>query len=169
MLSRCVFFLALSLFVASMIQPAVQLVGGRALVGIETFYFTLRFGTAGLFGAGSFADIVNNLLALIGAAANFALVFWAMLTWSPTRITTLRWFWWVSLLFLLAAAYTGMQAKMSDRVTLAPGYFYWMAALVLMFIAPVVTRLEHRLKRGCALFRRRGSRSGTGLQASRGA
>ncbi len=160
MISRSIFFLALCLFVMSMIQPAVQVVGGRALVGIETFYFTLRYGTAGLFGAGSFADVVSNFVALISAAANFALVFWAMLTWSPTRITSLRWFWWVSLLFLLAAMYTGIQAAMSGRVQLAHGYYYWLASLVLMFLAPVATRLEHRVLRRCALFRRRSVRAG---------
>ncbi len=169
MISRCLFFIALSLFLVSMIQPAVQLVGGRALVGIETFYFTLRYGTAGLFGARTLADVVNNFVALVSAAANFALVFWAMLTWSPTRITTLRWFWWVSLLFLLATVYTGIQAAMSPRVELAAGYFYWLASLVLMLFAPVVTRLEHRLRRGCALFRRRTPRASPGLQAGRSA
>lgn len=157
MVSRIVFFLSLFLFLASLVQPAVQIVGGRALVGIETFYFTLRFGTAGLVGAKSLADVVNNLVGLIGAAANFALIFWAMLTWSPTRITTLRWFWWISMLFLLAAVYTGVQAALSPRVQLAFGYYCWLASLVLMFCAPVVTRVEHRIRRRCAIFRRRRS------------
>lgn len=155
MLSKILFCLASCLFAVSLFEPAVQQIGGRALPGIETFYFTLRYGTAGLFGAGSVADFVTHLVALVSAAANFALVFWAMLTWAPTRITTLRWFWWISTLFIVAAAYTGLQVALSGRATLAAGYYYWFASLVLMLCAPVVARFEHKLRRRWMVFRGR--------------
>jgi|GEM_PF-6198300 len=48
------------------------------------------------------------------------------------------------MLFIVAAAYTGILVKLNDRAELQSGYFYWIAALVLMFLAPVISRLERK-------------------------
>jgi uncharacterized membrane protein YhaH (DUF805 family) len=103
-----------------------------------------------LFSPDSVTDFVVNFIALVASAANFVFVFWAMLVLTPTRITSLRWFWWISLLFLLAAIYTGIQAELSEQTSLMRGYFLWVAALILMLVAPVVSRLErtHRRRNG---------------------
>ena len=144
MVGRIIFCVAATLFCVSLFVPAVAIGEERSLSGLQTFFYTLRYGTANLFGARSITDIVVNLLALIATGANFVFVFWALLVLTPTRIPSLKWFWWVSLIFLLAAAYTGVQAILSDQVALERGYFLWLAALVLMLVAPVVSRLERK-------------------------
>lgn len=148
MVGKIIFAVASVLFLASLFVPTVIVGETRSLTGIETFYYTLRYGTANLFGAHSFSDIVVNFVALVAAAANFVFVFWALLVFAPTRITSLKWFWWISLVFLIAATYTGIQAALSDMLKLQSGYFFWVAALILMLVAPVVSRLERtRTKR----------------------
>lgn len=144
MWGKIVFCIAVALYLYSLFTITAVVGGEKSLIGIETFYYTLRYGTAGLFGASSTADVVVNFIALIAAAANFVFVFWAMLVFLPTRITALKWFWWTSLVFLVAALYTGMQAIFSDRVTLATGYYVWIIALALMLMAPVIVRYEHK-------------------------
>lgn len=148
MVGKIIFGVAGALFLASLFVPSVVVGEARSLTGLEAFFYTLRYGTAHLFGASSFSDFVVNFVALVAAAANFVFVFWALLVFAPTRITSLKWFWWISLIFLIAAAYTGIQAVLSDRLALQSGYFFWMAALILMLVAPVVSRLERtRTKR----------------------
>lgn len=146
MLGKLIFGIATVCFLASLFVSTVSLGGDHSLSGIETFVYTLRYGTAGLFGASSVSDFIVHFIALVAAAANFVFVFWAMLVFSPTRITSLKWFWWLSLLFLLAAIYTGFQTALDGRASLQPGYLFWIASLILMLIAPVVSRLERRRK-----------------------
>jgi hypothetical protein len=147
MLGKSIFGIATVCFLASLGVDTIAITDNRSLSGIETFMYTLRYGTAGVFGAYSVSNFVIHFVALVAAAANFVFVFWAMLVFSPTRITQLKWFWWLSLLFLLAAVYTGVQAVLDDRVGLEAGYALWIAALVLMLIAPVVSRMERRRKK----------------------
>jgi len=147
MFGKLTFFAAIVLFLVSLFTPSVSITDDRSLVGAETFFYTLRYGTAGLFSAKSVADTVINFIALVAAAANFVFVFWAMLVFAPTRIPALRWFWWVSLLFLLAALFTGFQVAIDARTTLDAGYFFWVASLILMLLAPVIRRIERRRER----------------------
>ncbi|OED43640.1 hypothetical protein AB833_03290 [Chromatiales bacterium (ex Bugula neritina AB1)] len=147
MFGKIVFSIAVLLYLCSLFSITVIAGEENMLTGIETFFYTLRYGTAGLFGAHSTTDVVVNFIALVAAAANFVFIFWAMLVFLPTKITALKWFWWTSLLFLIAAIYTGIQALLSDRVALANGYYLWIAALVLMLVAPVVRRYERRRMR----------------------
>ena len=147
MVGRIIFCVALALFCVSLFVPAVTIGDENSLTGLQTFFYTLRYGTANLFGARSITDFVVNFLALMATGANFVFVFWALLVLTPTRIPSLRWFWWVSLIFLLAAAYTGVQAFLSDSVSLERGYVFWLSALVLMLVAPVVSRYERTRSR----------------------
>ena len=147
MVGRIIFCIATVLFLCSLFLPAVSVGDERSLTGLQTFFYTLRYGTANLFGADSLADIVINFIALVATGANFVFVFWAMLVLTPTRITSLRWFWWISLIFLLAAIYTGMQAFFSEQVALQGGYMFWLSALILMLVAPVVSRFERTRRR----------------------
>lgn len=144
MLGKIIFGVATICFLTSLGVDTVSVSENHSLNGIETFFYTLRYGTAGVFGANSVSNFVIHFVALAAAAANFVFVFWALLVFSPTRITSLKWFWWFSLLFLLAAAYTGIQALLDSRVGLQYGYGLWMAALMLMLLAPVVSRLERK-------------------------
>jgi len=57
-----------------------------------------------------------------------------------------------------AAAYTGVLIILDDRTMLKPGYFYWLAALVLMLLAPVLSRLE-RIRLVAAKFAARKSKN----------
>ena len=147
MVGRIIFCVASALFCVSLFVPAVTIGDEKSLTGLQTFFYTLRYGTANLFGARSITDFVVNFIALIATGANFVFVFWALLVLTPTRIPSLKWFWWVSLIFLLAAAYTGVQAILSDRVSLERGYVFWLSALVLMLVAPVVSRYERTRSR----------------------
>lgn len=148
MIGKIIFCVASALFLASLFMPSVVVGEDRSLTGLQTFFYTLRYGTANVFGAGSFSDFIVNFIALVAAAANFVFVFWALLVFAPTRVTSLKWFWWISLLFLIAAGYTGVQAIFSEKVTLQSGYFFWVSALTLMLLAPCVTRIERvRIKR----------------------
>ncbi len=148
MIGKIVFAIASALFLVSLFVPTVVVGEENSLTGLQTFFYTLRYGTANVIGAHSISDFLVNIIALIAAAANFVFVFWALLVFAPTRITSLKWFWWVSLFFLIAAAYTGVQAALSERVSLQYGYFYWTAALTLMLVAPCVSRIERvRFKR----------------------
>ena len=148
MVGKIVFCVASALFLVSLFIPAVIVGEERSLTGLQTFFYTLRYGTANVFGAQSIADFIVNFVALIAAAANFVFVFWAMLVFAPTRITGLKWFWWVSMVFLFAAGYTGLQVILSEKLSLQSGYFFWTAALSLMLVAPVVSRIERtRIKR----------------------
>ncbi len=130
------------LFITSLFTVTVMIGDDKPLTGIETFFFTIRHATAGLFGEGS--NKIVSFIALLAVAANFVFIFWAMLVFAPTRITSLRGFWWVSILFMIAASYTGFQAMMRQGVNLAPGYFIWISALVLMLLAPVISRIERK-------------------------
>ena len=147
MVGRLIFCIASVLFLCSLFLPAVLVGDERALTGLQTFFYTLRYGTANLFGADSLTDLVVNFIALVATGANFVFVFWAMLVLTPTRITSLRWFWWISLMFLLAAIYTGVQAFFSGQLVLQNGYLYWLSALILMLVAPVVSRFERTRRR----------------------
>jgi len=147
MIGKIVFAIATCLFGASMFLTAVAFGESTDLAGIETFISAIRHGTAGLFSANSIADFVTNFVALMAAAANFVFIFWAMLVFSPTKVTSLKWFWWISLLFIVAAAYIGVLITLDDRVALKPGYFCWLAALTLMFVAPIVSRFERKAAR----------------------
>ena len=151
MIGKIFFALATLLFGASLFTATVTLGDAKSLSGIQTFFSALRYGTAGLFSAGSVTDIISYFIALMSAAANFVFVFWAMLVFSPTKVTSLKWFWWMSLIFIVAAAYMGVLITFDDRAVLMSGYFLWLAALVLMFVAPVVSRIER--KRAVALAR----------------
>ena len=146
MLGKIIFGVATICFLTSLGVDTVSVSENHSLNGIETFFYTLRYGTAGVFGASSISNFVIHFVALMAAAANFVFVFWALLVFSPTRITSLKWFWWFSLLFLLAAAYTGIQALLDSRAGLQYGYGLWMAALLLMLLAPVVSRIERKRK-----------------------
>lgn len=147
MVGRMIFCAASVLFFFSLFLPAVLVGDEKFLTGLQTFIYTLRYATANVFGAGSIADFVVNFIALVATGANFVFVFWAMLVLTPTKITSLRWFWWISLLFLLAAIYTGVQTFLTDQITLQSGYFLWLSALVLMLVAPVVSRIERERQR----------------------
>lgn len=147
MLGKTIFGIATVCFLASLGVDTVAITENRSLNGIETFLYTLRYGTAGIFSPSTMSDFVVHFVALVAAAANFVFVFWAMLVFSPTRITALKWFWWLSLLFMLAAAYTGIQAVLDSRVQLEQGYTLWMTALFLMLLAPVVSRMERKRRR----------------------
>jgi len=144
MIGKLVFGIATLLFGASLFTATVTLGDAKSLSGVQTFFSALRYGTAGLFSAGSFADVISYFIALMSAAANFVFVFWAMLVFSPTKVTSLKWFWWMSLIFIVAAAYMGVLITLDQRTELMTGYFLWLAALVLMFVAPVVSRLERK-------------------------
>lgn len=144
MVGRLTFWIASALFFLSLFTPAVIVGEERTLSGLQAFIYTLRYGTANLVSAGSVSDFVINFIALIAAGANFVFVFWALLVLTPTKIPSLRWFWWISLMFLLAALYTGVQAELSEHVTVQNGYLMWMSALILMLVAPVVSRLERK-------------------------
>ena len=144
MIGKLVFGIATMLFGASLFTATVTLGDAKSLAGVQAFFSALRYGTAGLFSAGSLSDVISYFIALMSAAANFVFIFWAMLVFSPTRVTALKWFWWVSLIFIVAAAYMGVLITLDDRAVLKPGYFLWLAALVLMFIAPVVSRFERK-------------------------
>ena len=147
MVGRIIFCVASALFCVSLFVPAVTIGDENSLTGLQTFFYTLRYGTANLFGARSITDFVVNFLALVATGANFVFVFWALLVLTPTRIPSLKWFWWVSLIFLIAAGYTGMQAMLSEMVALERGYHLWLLALVLMLVAPVVSRYERTRSR----------------------
>ena len=147
MLGKIIFGIATVCFLASLGVDTVSLSDKHSLNGIETFFYTLRYGTAGVFGASSLSNFVINFVALVAAGANFVFVFWAMLVFSPTRITSLKWFWWLSLLFMLAAVYTGVQAMLDSRVGVQRGYLLWIVSLILMLLAPVVSRYERKRKR----------------------
>ena len=144
MIGKLVFGIATMLFGASLFTATVTLGDAKSLSGVQAFFSALRYGTAGLFSAGSLSDVISYFIALMSAAANFVFIFWAMLVFSPTRVTSLKWFWWVSLIFIVAAAYMGVLITLDDRAVLKAGYFLWLAALVLMFIAPVVSRVERK-------------------------
>ena len=60
-----------------------------------------------------------------------------------------------------AAAYTGVQALLDGRVGLQAGYVLWIGSLVLMLLAPVVSRFERRRKK------RKQQASGTDLVVKR--
>lgn len=124
----------------------------RSISGVHAFISALRYGTAGLFAPVSLSSFITHFIALMSAAANFVFIFWAMLVFFPTRVTALRWFWWLSLVFIVAAAYTGAMVTFDDRAVLQSGYFFWMGALLLMFLAPVVARMER--KRALSVARR---------------
>jgi len=147
MLGKSIFGIATLFFLTSLGVDAVSIGDDRSLNGISAFFYTLRYGTAGVVGATSLSSFVVHLVALVAAAANFVFVFWAMLVFSPTRITSLKWFWWLSLLFMLAAAYTGLQVLLDGRVEVQFGYAIWLSSLVLMLVAPVVSRLERQRKK----------------------
>ncbi len=159
MIGKIVFGIATLLFGASLFTATVTLGDAKSLSGLQTFFSALRYGTAGLFSPDSAADVVSYFIALMSAAANFVFVFWAMLVFSPTKVTSLKWFWWISLIFIVAAAYMGILITLDDRAALKPGYFLWLAALVLMFIAPVVSRLERKREVTLARLAKRLSRS----------
>ncbi len=144
MIGKIVFGIATLLFCASLVMATVTVGDSKSLPGIYAFFSALRYGTAGLFSAGSVSDFVTYFLALMAAAANFVFMFWAMLVFSPTKVTSLKWFWWVSLVFIVAAAYIGVLITLDDRAALMPGYYCWIGALVLMLIAPVVRRFERK-------------------------
>jgi len=144
MIGKIVFAIAACLFGVSLFTGSVTLGDGEALTGVQSFFMALRYGTAGIFSPDSLSQFISHFVALMAAAANFVFVFWAMLVFSPTKVTVLRWFWWFSMLFIVAAAYTGILVKLNDRAELQSGYFYWIAALVLMFLAPVISRLERK-------------------------
>jgi hypothetical protein len=150
MVGRIIFCVATALFCVSLFSPAIVIGEERSISGLQTFFYTLRYGTANLVGARSITDFVVNLLALIATGANFIFVFWALLVMTPTRIPSLKWFWWISLIFILAAAYTGFQAVLSGQVSLERGYFLWLGALILMLVAPVVSRLERKRRKASA-------------------
>ena len=150
MVGRIIFCVASALFFVSLFSPAIVIGEERSISGLQTFFYTLRYGTASLLGARSVTDFVINLLALVATGANFIFVFWALLVMTPTRIPSLKWFWWISLIFILAAAYTGFQAVLSDQVSLDRGYYLWLGALVLMLVAPVVSGLERKRHKASA-------------------
>ncbi len=150
MLGKIIFGVAAACFFASLGVDTVSVSSSHSLNGIETFFYTLRYGTAGVFNATSLSNFVIHFVALVAAGANFVFVFWAMLVFSPTRITSLKWFWWLSLLFMLAAVYTGIQALLDGRVGLQQGYGLWIASLILMLLAPVVSRFERKRKQRSA-------------------
>lgn len=144
MIGKITFGIAVVLFGASLFTVTVTLGEAKSLSGIQSFFSALRYGTAGLFSPASIADFIQHFIALMSAAANFVFVFWAMLVFSPTKVTALRWFWWISLIFIVAAGYTGVLIALDDRAELQSGYFFWLAALLLMFIAPVLARIERK-------------------------
>jgi len=150
MLGKIIFGIATVCFLASLGVDTVSVSNNQSLNGIETFFYTLRYGTAGVFGPSSLSGFVIHFVALVAAGANFVFVFWAMLVFSPTRITSLKWFWWLSLLFMLAAVYTGVQALLDGRVGLQQGYLLWITSLLLMLLAPVVSRYERKRKQRMA-------------------
>ncbi len=152
MIGKIVFGIACCLFFASLFTATVTLGEAKSLSGIQAFISALRYGTAGLFSPASFSAFITHFIALMSAAANFVFVFWALLVFSPTKVTSLRWFWWISLIFIVAAVYTGVLVLLDDRAALQSGYFFWLAALMLMFIAPVVARIER--KRAVSIARR---------------
>ena len=152
MIGKLVFGIACCLFFASLFTATVTLGDATSLSGIQTFFSALRYGTAGLFSPSSVSAFIKHFVTLMSAAANFVFIFWAMLVFSPTRVTALKWFWWISLIFIVAAAYTGVLVTLDDRAALQSGYFFWLAALLLMFLAPVVARIER--KRALSLARR---------------
>lgn len=147
MVGRTIFCIASLLFLCSLFLPAVVVGEDRAVTGLQTFFYTLRYGTANVVGANSISDFVVSFTALVASGANFVFVFWAMLVLTPTRITSLRWFWWISVLFIIAAAYTGIQTLFYEKIVLRGGYFLWLVALILMLVAPVVSRLERVRRR----------------------
>lgn len=142
MFGKIVFSFAILLFLTSLFTATVFIGEEKSLTGIETFFYTIRHATAGLFGAGS--NKIVSFVALLAVAANFVFIFWAMLVFSSTKITSLKWFWWTSMLFLIAASYTGFQAMLRQGVSLASGYYIWLCALVLMLLAPVIARAERK-------------------------
>lgn len=144
MIGKIVFAVAIVLFGASLFLTTIMFGEGKTLSGVTAFIAAIRYGTAGLFSPSSLSDFVTCFLALMSAAANFVFVFWAMLVFSPTKVTSLKWFWWLSLVFIVAAAYTGVLVILDDRATLMAGYYCWLAALILMLIAPVVRRFERK-------------------------
>ena len=158
MIGKIVFAIAALLFGASLFTETVGFGESGTMAGLQAFYAAIKYGTAGLFSAGSVSDFISCFLALMAAAANFVFVFWAMLVFSPTKVTSLKWFWWLSTLFLGAAAYIGVLIVLDDRTMLKPGYFYWLAALVLMLLAPVLSRLE-RIRVVAAKFATRKSKN----------
>ena len=146
MLGKIIFGIATLCFVTSLFVDAVT-IGDQSRSGIAAFFSTLRHGTAGVVNPSSLSSFIVHFIALIAAAANFVFVFWAMLVFSPTRITLLKWFWWLSLLFMLAAVYTGIQVMLNEQVGLRYGYGLWLSSLVLMLLAPVVSRFERMRKK----------------------
>lgn len=144
MIGKIVFAIAALFFGVSLFTATVAFGETGSMAGVQAFFSAIKYGTAGLFSAGSVSDFVRCFLALMAAAANFVFVFWAMLVFSPTKVTSLKWFWWVSILFLVAAAYIGVLVTLDDRASLKPGYYYWLAALSLMLLAPVVSRFERK-------------------------
>ena len=144
MIGKLVFGIAILLFLASWFLATFTLGQEQSLPGFHAFFTALRYGTAGVFSANSLQEFVTYFIALMAAAANFVFVFWAMLVFLPTKITSLKWFWWISLLFIMAAGYTGVLITLDERAMLRPGYFCWLAALLLMLFAPVVRRFERR-------------------------
>lgn len=144
MIGKIVFGIATLSFGVSLFTATVAFGESASLSGVQAFFYAIKHGTAGLFTAGSLPDFVRCFLALMAAAANFVFIFWAMLVFSPTKVTSFKWFWWVSTLFIVAAGYIGVLIALDDRAMLKPGYFYWVIALVLMLLAPVVSRFERR-------------------------
>jgi len=142
MIGKLVFGSAVVLFVASLFMAAFAMGGDRTIVGAQAFYTAIRYGTAGVFSSASLSEFVAYFTALMAAAANFVFVFWAMLFFSPTKVTSLKWFWWISLIFIVAALYLGVLVTLDERAALRTGYYCWVAALLLMLTAPVVARVE---------------------------
>ncbi len=150
MIGKIVFGIAAFLFGTSLFMATVTFGDAKSLSGIQAFISALRYGTAGLFSPVSLSSFISHFIALMSAAANFVFIFWALLVFSPTKVTSLKWFWWISLLFIVAAAYTGVLVTLNDQVALRSGYFFWLAALLLMFLAPVVSRIERKHALGVA-------------------
>lgn len=144
MIGKIVFAIAALFFGVSLFTATVAYGETSTIAGVQAFFSAIRYGTAGLFSAASVSDFVSCFLALMAAAANFVFIFWAMLVFSPTKVTSLKWFWWISILFLVAAAYVGVLITLDDRTMLRSGYYYWLLSLTLMLLAPVVARLERK-------------------------
>ena len=152
-MGKIVFFIAALLFGASLFMTTATIGDGNASIsGLQAFYSSIKYGIAGLFNPASAAEFVTFVVALTAAGANFMFVFWALLVFSPTKIPSLRWFWWISIVFIVAAIFVGILVTLDERATLRLGYFLWFASLVLMLLAPVVSRFER--KRAVALARR---------------
>lgn len=142
MIGKIIFAVASLFFGVSLFTTTVAFGESGGMSGVQAFFSAIKHGTAGLFSPESVSDFVSCFLVLMAAAANFIFIFWAMLVFSPTKVTSLKWFWWVSTLFIVAAGYIGVLIALDDRAMLMPGYYLWMGSLLLMLLAPVVSRLE---------------------------